>query len=178
MFSATTIFRVPLLLGRFLFTRTSACSLFTIYAQAYNRIGIGGAVACYACCCIYPVCIKYSLHAKYICSDAIAERCDTQTHTHTFIYFICEIQLCTYICNEHFWLDYGNSDFVVPYRNKNLNGIELGRDKDWKHWNCMQFNVHTVLSGSKKPCHKSDPKRNQIERLSRQRIQSNHCSLD
>lgn len=47
-----------------------------------------------------------------------------------------------YICNEHFWLDYGNNEFVVPYRNKNLNGIELGRDKDWKHWNSIQFNVH------------------------------------
>lgn len=29
---------------------------------------------------------------------------------------------------NNFWLDYGNNEFVVPYRNKNLNGIELGRD--------------------------------------------------
>lgn len=40
----------------------------------------------------------------------------------------------------------------MPYRNKNLNGIELGRDKDWKHWNCIQFNVHgsIELRGMKK----------------------------
>lgn len=90
-----------------------------------HLVGWTRALHIYSCLCTYRCTCTHTDPCMYLC-----------THITHYTRFLC---ICIAIAIEEkyieriqFWLDYGNNEFLVPYRNENLNDIELGRDSVWR----------------------------------------------